>query len=126
MFQCKEDCGKCCTVIPIPADVFYAATDLMQRPITKVIPFDLNTNRQSKTQVFPMTEDGTCTFLKTDKHCAIYKIRPTICRITGTEKRFPCPFIDENGVARNEGDIKKLEEEMTERITQRMMQIRNS
>ena len=125
MFQCKEDCGKCCTTVPIPADIFYAATHLMQRPVTKIVPFDLNTNQQAKTQVFPMTEDGTCTFLEATKKCAIYSIRPTVCKITGTDRRFPCPFIDENGVERSEGDAKKLEEEMTERFNTRMLQIRN-
>jgi Fe-S-cluster containining protein len=116
MFQCLPNCGKCCTIVPIPADIFYAVSTHIQRNVTQVIAFEANNN----THVFPMTKDLICAFMDENKRCAIYNLRPTICRLCGVDKRVPCPYVDEAGILRPPEIAKKLEAEMTERFRQRI------
>jgi len=70
--------------------------------------------------VIPVTEDGSCPFLKGDMMCAIYDDRPYVCREFGCEKTktLTCPHQDANGRTRSRQEMRKIDRETRKEILQ--------
>lgn len=79
-FQCKEKCGICCGLVPIPKATFEANKDKLQR---KIIGME-----ETETEVYPMTESIFCCFLTEDKQCSIYESRPAFAGDTVLTQSF--------------------------------------
>lgn len=75
-FKCKKMCGKCCTNL---APVVKSEADEICNWITK------NISNEDLTAQFRHydTNPGTCPFLKPDKTCFIYPVRPVVCHTFG-------------------------------------------
>lgn len=67
---CQEACG------PIACTTAEAA--LMERATGRPLTFDTTT--------------GNCGYLSSDGRCAVYRVRPFVCRAFGASARLPCPF----------------------------------
>jgi Fe-S-cluster containining protein len=94
--KCHAACGaECCTAVPLPPRLIERNYKRIQRKVVKLIPI--------ADAVIPITESGKCCFLTNDLQCAIYKWRPPICRLFGTEihKDLTCHFMDKQGNVRN-------------------------
>ena len=71
---CKN-CGSCCGVIP--------ATRQELKDIEEYVHIHKPVLQKNK-------DIATCPFLNADKMCAIYPVRPLICRLTGVAERLDC------------------------------------
>lgn len=78
--NCK---GFCCGPVPV--------TEQELRKIkkkVKTMPPKLLSHLKNQTRHF-----GTCIFLDLDKNtCAIYSVRPEVCKMFGYHKELPCMF----------------------------------
>lgn len=93
-FQCKENCGECCGIIPIPKKLAKKTEHLAQVKPTKII-------QGQDENIYVLTEDMKCVYLnRKTKDCMIYKDRPRICKIYGLTSACPCPYFKENGEKR--------------------------
>lgn len=109
--NCKpflRDCkGMCCSCCPIPRDLFKFHIDKIVREPTfvKVAP-----PYKGQEQVIPVTADAKCVFLREDYTCNIYKDRPMICRMFGSETSLflSCLYQRSDGSPRLERDRKRL------------------
>lgn len=90
--KCHHQCQAiCCSNVPLDPKLIKHNAHRIQRKIVEFIKImDL---------VIPMTESGRCPFLTQNLKCAIYKWRPPICRLFGTEldPMLTCHFQDKNG-----------------------------
>ena len=76
---CPEGCGRCCgPVFPSLAEL-RNIKDWCQRRNIEFKDF-LNVG-----------SNGDCPYLKQDQRCAIYPVRPFLCRILGVSSELPCP-----------------------------------
>jgi len=98
-FKCKENCGECCGIVPIPTNIWNKNKDKMKKFIEHI--------HASESFVLPVTEDLKCCFLK-DNKCLIYEDRPDVCRRYGICDELPCPYLKPNGNAWNEGKAKQI------------------
>jgi Fe-S-cluster containining protein len=95
--KCHHKCNaECCSSVPLPIKLIKRNAELMQRKVVKWVHIDNEC-------VVPETECGKCPFLKDNYECAIYKWRPTICRLYGTEvdHNMTCHYQDKYGNVRN-------------------------
>ena len=93
MFECKENCGECCGIIPFPKELAKKTEHLAQVKPTKVI--------QNQGNLYILTEDMKCVYLNREtKKCMIYKDRPRICRVYGLIPACPCPYFKITGEKR--------------------------
>jgi Fe-S-cluster containining protein len=78
--KCRANCGQCCGIL------FPALSEI--RNIKKWCFVHHVEYRD-----FTMEPDADCPYLTTEKKCAIYPVRPFLCRILGatTDKRMTCP-----------------------------------
>ncbi len=105
--NCHSKCqAACCTLVPLDPKLIKRNEKRIQSKIIKFINFC--------DSVVPITESGKCPFLTKDLKCAIYKWRPPICRLFGTEidGRLTCFFQDRNGRIRPDHETKKLAQEI--------------
>lgn len=111
-FKCKDNCGICCGIVPIPTDVWNKS----QEKIQKVV----QSNHVSEVYVYPITDDLKCCFLTKDNKCAIYNDRPDVCKEYGTTERLPCPFLKPNGhewsEAKRKQILKKIDRDVDDAI----------
>jgi hypothetical protein len=102
MFKCKENCGKCCSCIPLSKQVFEKNRQKLQTLDFEII--------ELRGEIIPQTKSGTCVFLdRQTKKCLIYKDRSDICKIYGT-KILPCPFLLPDGSPRPAEKMKDWED----------------
>lgn len=99
MFKCKDNCGECCGIVPIPTRVWNKNKENIQRIIKQL--------HASEVFVFPITEDLICCFLGKNKECLIYEERPDVCIKYGQYKELPCPYLKPNG---NEWSVAKAKQ----------------
>lgn len=91
--QCHKKCeAECCAFVPIPIALIKRNAEKMQCAVLEFKKIDEKT-------VIPITGSKKCPFLKSDYSCAVYKWRPPICRLFGTEihENLTCRFQDRNG-----------------------------
>ncbi len=77
--KCQPGCGKCCGII------FPSLKEIKNVK-------DWCTSRNIQFKEFTMKLDENCPYLKEDKTCQIYPVRPFLCRILGVseDKRLQC------------------------------------
>lgn len=95
--KCK---AGCCGPVPMPKKLFKANRGKMQRKIHIVKEVYAQVGSSLEAMVIPLAVDGNCPFLNKAFKCAIYKVRPEVCRMFGDEKedhRLACPYIDSEG-----------------------------
>lgn len=104
--------AECCGIVPFEKKFFNANIDkVVTEPIIEnfndISPFD----PEPKDYVLPMTENGSCCFLRSDYSCAIYEVRPQICRIYGDESvsTLSCHYQDKTGRKRSRQEQRFLE-----------------
>lgn len=93
--KCHDKCGAlCCSNVPLPPGLIKRNAHRIQR---KVIEW-----KKFGDALVGITESGRCPFLGLDLKCAVYKWRPPICRLYGTEidHRMTCHFMDKKGNVR--------------------------
>jgi|FLYK01.1.fsa_nt_gi Fe-S-cluster containining protein len=75
-WKCKKSCGKCCVdTAPVERSEVEAISDWIVENVT----FE-----SLKAQFLDAdTRPGMCPFLKADKTCFIYPVRPVVCRAFG-------------------------------------------
>jgi Fe-S-cluster containining protein len=98
-FDCKKQHPKC-KAIWLRCIAFDKA--LWERNQDKVVrePVQVLSNN---TQVFPITKDKHCSFLREDLCCNIYDERPDVCREYGNESSLDmsCPYLKRDGTPRS-------------------------
>jgi len=99
-FVCKENCGKCCGPVPMTPAFISLNRDKIQNTNYTLTPAKFMKRVSGGREVYALTKNLECIFLTQEKKCAIYDIRPYVCRIYGVDKRLPCPFIDLEGKLR--------------------------
>ncbi len=93
-FTCREGCGECCGIVPIPKEIAGKTEHLAQIKPKKIFA--------SGNDLYVITPDMKCVYLdRKTKKCAIYEDRPRICRLYGLTSRLPCPYIKKNGEKRS-------------------------
>lgn len=100
MFKCKEGCGDCCGIVPIPTNVWNKSQDKIQKIVQHT--------HISEVFVLPVTEDLKCCFLTKDNKCAVYDSRPKICHDYGIIDELPCPYMKSNGHFWSEAKAKQI------------------
>jgi len=76
VFQCLPNCGLCCEdYVAFMPDLLKTHKKDMQRAVLR--------EEVVGNYVLARTEDAMCVFLKSDKTCAIYNLRPLMCRAYG-------------------------------------------
>lgn len=94
VFKCKDQCGVCCGIVPIPKDLAMELQSFSKVKPTEVI--------EIKGSLFIFTKDMLCVFLdRKTKECSIYSKRPDICKRYGIDPKLPCPYFDADGNRRN-------------------------
>ena len=114
-FVCKRNCGECCGIVAVPKELFYSSQELQQKKIIELIEYG--------EEIYPVTEDGLCIFLKKDKTCSIYKKRMQVCRDYGLKKNIPCPYIDEKGNLRSPAKIKRFQRIINHQVDETMKKL---
>ena len=99
-FKCKENCGECCGIVPIPTRVWNENKNKAKKFIKQM--------HVSEVFVFPITEDLKCCFLNDNDRCLIYEDRPDVCKKYGQCDELPCPYLKKNGRAWTEGKAKQI------------------
>lgn len=112
---CLEKCNRCCGNVPIPKDIFEKNRDKIQRHIFEELELD--------GEIYPSTKDGICVFNREDCRCAIYSVRPEICRLYGTIPDLKCPYIDHRGIARTPAKVRRTQREIDRNVTARLNKI---
>lgn len=94
MWKCIEGCkAECCGIFPFQERFFLKLKDRMQ-----VEPLEIISSDGLAT---PLTDDAYCAFLNREtRQCAIYDVRPKVCREYGQAPRLPCPYVSLNGMPR--------------------------
>ncbi len=83
---CKG-CGRCCG--PVPFDI-----KLYDQNKHNIQELPISEDRDSYPGlVIPFTESLNCVFLKPNKQCAVYDLRPGVCKLQGTIPQLLCPKI---------------------------------
>lgn len=103
-FKCKENCGECCGIVPIPKEIWEKNKHKKQREIQQVM--------EIRGEIYIICEGAKCVFLReSDKKCEIYSDRPQICRNYGIGKydALSCPYIKPNGRPRSPAMIKRIQ-----------------
>lgn len=114
-FQCRPDCGMCCEDhIAFQPRLLKTHKKDMQRTVTR--------EEALGDYVMLRTEDAMCVFLKPDKRCAIYKLRPVVCRVYGRHPKMQCPLIDSMGKQRDEQETFTLLEDFKRSRMERLKQ----
>jgi Fe-S-cluster containining protein len=83
--------------------MFKANRGLLQRKLHIVKEIYAQVGSSLEAMVIPLAVDGNCPFLNKSFKCAIYSVRPEVCRMFGDEKedkRLACPYIDSEGKIR--------------------------
>lgn len=114
-WECVPDCGLCCEDhVAFTPRLLKTHKKDMQRTITR--------EEQFGDYVMARTEDSMCVFLKPDKRCAIYKLRPVVCRSYGRHPQMQCPYINSMGERNDDATTQMLlenhERERRERLAQ--------
>jgi Fe-S-cluster containining protein len=140
--KCK---AECCSVCPIPKDIWDRNQDKIVRQPTEIIdlgmmpdpyecqklqhlPLD-NSQYKEKSILFspddfvnkhfiqPITKDMMCPFLNADYTCNIYDDRPGVCRDFGNETHpdLTCSYQDKDGKERSRQESRKLKRECQRR-----------
>jgi Fe-S-cluster containining protein len=104
-FKCKERCGECCGVIPVPRDFFDGHLPQVKRPIKKFMYDNMG-------RVWAFTWDGKCIYLDSKMICSIYDERPAVCRRFGIDESLPCPYIESSGKPRSPESEKLAKEKL--------------
>jgi Fe-S-cluster containining protein len=97
-FECKEKCGSCCGIVPIPIELSLKYASIIE---TKKELIKEGVVTGDKKEIYFLTKDGRCVFLDKKKKCLIYDERPMVCRIYGVDLRLPCPYFHIDGTRRN-------------------------
>ena len=92
-FECKNNCGNCCGVVPIPKEVYEKNKDKITKKIIDI--------KQIRDNIYVITKDMFCIFLDKKKRCMIYEERPDVCKIYGIDMRLPCPYFKFDGTKRD-------------------------
>lgn len=101
MFKCVPNCGECCGVVPIEAQVYNGAKSLICQPVITEMEIEDG-------YVVPITDTGTCAFLNGDKSCAIYFNRPQVCRDYGIIVKLPCHRLTPDGTLRTRAERRRI------------------
>jgi Fe-S-cluster containining protein len=114
--KCHSDCkAMCCSNVPLPKNLLKRNKKLFNEPVLRYEPlYDA---------VIPITKSGKCPFLNKDYSCAIYKWRPAVCRLFGTEvhENMKCPYMDKNGTKRNPYPVESKNSEADARRASRLI-----
>ncbi len=98
MFKCKSGCeAECCGCITLSKTLIKKNRFLVQRKYQKI--------ETRVGLIYPLTSDMRCIFLGDHFDCVIYNNRPYVCKLYGTTKELPCPYIDPDGNKRTDADI---------------------
>lgn len=115
-FKCKERCGSCCGIIPIPEELANKTTNLIQKDkIKETIKIG--------NDVYFITKDMFCIYLDKKKRCMIYDERPMVCRLYGTDPRLPCPHFRLDGTKRDKLDQTITQIKINEEIDSKLKSI---
>lgn len=104
VFSCKENCGACCGIVPVPKEVYEKYKDKLP----------LHESVKTEKGVIAFRKDGTCAFLTDAKKCLIYDERSEVCRLYGnstqawTNPGLMCPFFHPDGSIRNRGERRRI------------------
>jgi Fe-S-cluster containining protein len=104
VFKCKEFCGNCCGIVPIPTVVWNESKDKIQKFVKEIYV--------SEVFVLPYTEGLKCCFLTDDKKCAIYDKRPDVCKRYGLCDELPCPYFKKSGNEWSEAKAKQIRKQI--------------
>ncbi len=119
-FVCREKCGDCCGLVPIPRLIAERNESKAQVKVLRVL--DLEDGH-----LVPETEDGFCVFLHREtRQCMIYDERPQICRDFGLVPHMPCPYIWPDGHARNSKErrrVSQYQDKLLHQVKQQFVQI---
>lgn len=89
-FQCKENCGKCCGIVPFSKSEKDALPlELQEKYAWKLFGssfIPLPKDGLSGETISKAVEEFDCVFLTEDKKCSIYDKRPLICKAFGKVK----------------------------------------
>ena len=116
--QPKIDCSKfhgkcgasCCSVFPIPKNLYVSHASKIVETVSKTIDFDEN--------IAPVTQSGRCCFLNKDLSCNIYEDRPDICRKFGNESHImlSCSVATKEGNPRTRQDSRRIQRDLLKKI----------
>lgn len=104
---CKVGCGRCCGVVAFDRRTFSRLKSVSVRAF-KEAPMG--------SDVWPLTRDGHCCFLKEDKSCAVYAYRPQVCRLYGTIKALECPYFKTDGTPRTREEVAEISERIEKEV----------
>jgi Fe-S-cluster containining protein len=100
-FDCNKQHPKCkaicCGCITFDKALWERNQDKVVKEPVQVL------STPDNTQVFPITKDMRCSFLREDLHCNIYDERPDVCREYGNESSLDmsCPYLKKDGTPRS-------------------------
>jgi len=111
-FKCRSGCSECCGPIPFEDTFIEKFQDYIQ-----VEP--LQSECLSNTMVLPLCPDGSCLFLVREDHrCAIYEVRPLVCRVYGTALNLPCVWVKPNGNPRSPGQSRRIRRQIRGKLVE--------
>jgi Fe-S-cluster containining protein len=98
-------------MVPLPRSLVIDNFHLVVTPIKEMVDF-------TEMDVVPMTETGKCPFLKDDYTCAVYELRPPVCRKFGdaTHLHMTCAYQKPNGEARTKKEYQMINRKHTEAV----------
>jgi Fe-S-cluster containining protein len=116
--KCKENCGECCGIVPIPKELAKKTEHLAQVKPKEVIEIEGN--------LYILPEDMLCVYLnRKAKRCMIYNQRPEICKEYGESERLPCPHFKANGERRTFTERKLMQAKIDKDVNDRLRIIEN-
>lgn len=103
--------GDCCVYVPLPNSLW---EDQKKNAVRKV----LFLAQHDENNVIPITKDLHCPFLKADYGCAIYNVRPWVCRVFGIggHKCLSCPYLKPNGNKRDKKERDMMVQENNDNL----------
>ena len=107
-FKCKENCGECCGIVPIPTKIWNKNEDKIYRFVEHI--------HGSEVFILPVTEDLKCCFLNMENKCTIYNDRPEVCRRYGQCDEIPCPYLKKNGNPWSEAKAKQIRKKINKDV----------
>ena len=116
-FECKENCGECCGIVPIKKEIWEKNLAKAQKRIKEVV--------EIRGDVYVITDDVKCVFLSKRKKCVIYEDRPQICRNygVGINDALSCPYMKPNGRPRSPGMVKRIQRRINHDVDAKMKRI---
>ena len=117
-FKCKENCGECCGIVPIPKEIWEKNKHKKQREIEEI--------KEIREEVYVICEDLKCVFLrKENKKCEIYPDRPQVCRNYGIGKMdaLSCPYIKPNGKPRSLAMQRRIQRQINHDVDAKLKRI---